>query len=63
MSEYNNLDKEVLELLLLKRDKEIEKLKEVIDSLGGIRCAKCGEYHQKHFVCWNCGYDRTKEEQ
>ena len=44
-------------------EKEIEKLKEAINYLGGIKCPKCGEYHERHYICWNCGYDRTKEEQ
>ena len=44
-------------------EKEIEKLKEAINYFGGIKCPKCGEYHERHYICWNCGYDRTKEEQ
>ena len=25
-------------------------------------CPKCGEICTEHYVCWNCGYDRTTQE-
>ena len=40
-------------------EKENYKLKQAINELGGIKCRKCGEYHNKHYICWNCGYDYT----
>lgn len=52
-------DIEELKSQIEQLKEENDKLKEAIDFLGGLKCPECGEYYHKHFVCWNCGYDRT----
>lgn len=48
-----------LEKQIEKLEEENNKLKQVINEAGIIKCCKCGEYHNKHYICWHCGYDYT----
>ena len=52
-------DIESLKSQIKQLKEENNKLKQVLDDIGVIKCCKCGEYHNKHYVCWHCGYDYT----
>lgn len=62
-----NLEGEIRELENEKIEQlhnEIKYLKQVIyETFDGLQCPKCGAYHHRHFICPNCGYDRTKPEE
>jgi len=38
---------------------ENTNMKFFINYCDAISCSKCGAYHMKHHVCYNCGFDRT----
>lgn len=46
-----------------KEKEESQRLKRSLYNLDALKCAKCGMYHKRNFVCWNCGYDYTKPEE